>query len=74
MLENKRTLLKFDMENNIPNYYYDKIIEKFLRNGFYSNTCHNYSMLNLLIQNAKQVFTFYKNLIINDKNIINNLS
>jgi hypothetical protein len=65
-LENRRTILVFDMENDIPNDYYDKIIEKFLRNGFYSNTCYNYSMYNLFIQNAKQVFTFYKTLINNN--------
>ena len=44
--ENIQRILTFDMENEIPDIYYNKIVESFLLNGFNSNTCYNYSMYN----------------------------
>ena len=62
-LENIQNILTFDMEDEIPDNYYNKIIESFLLNGFDSNTCYNYSMFDLFKKNAKHIFNSYKDRI-----------
>lgn len=58
--ENIHNILTFDMEYEIPDYYYRKIIKSFLLNGFNSNTIYNYLMYDILIKNATHIFNVYK--------------
>jgi hypothetical protein len=56
------------MEHEIPEYYYKKIIDSFLLNGFNSNTCYNYLMYDIFKKNATNIFNHYKQKIKNLQN------
>ncbi len=61
-------ILTFDMDYEIPEYYYRKIIDSFLLNGFNSNTYYNYIMYDIFKKNATYIFNQYKQKIKNLQN------